>query len=233
MQRSISTTSSLPIAPGLGLTRQSSQNDTMDRYDTEHWATAKGSSIYIQWIPDEMTEADATHFFGTYGIVDRIEIVHKMKDGMKIGRMLFVHYSEWYYTFLPAEIAKSHPNPVDIDYGVTKKNNTKVYTLKCRINMRPIPKVEYSASQLTDMFENLQQKFSGMSAMTTQNIERMYCELQQKSDAIAYLQADNLRMQMEMEALQKRMKVLEQMDLDNGTRFEEIDKRLQHVEMKK
>lgn len=234
MQRSISTTGSVPIVPGL--TRQASQDsvkDIMDRYDTEHWATAKGSSIYIQWIPDEMTESTAEHFFRTYGNVDRIEIVHKMKDGMKIGRMLFVHYTEWYDTFLPDAIAKSHPNPVILDYGITKQFNTKIYKLKCMINMRPIPKVDYSASQLTDMFENLQQKFSSMSAMTAQNIERMYCDLQQKSDAIAHLQADNLRLQMEMEAMQKRMQVLEQIDLSDAARFEEVNKRLERVEMKK
>ncbi|NBV29672.1 RNA-binding protein, partial [bacterium] len=120
------------------------------------WATRGGSSIFVKWIPDEMTDADAHRFFKTYGQIDRVEIVHKMKDGNKIGRMLFVHFDGWNETFLPHAIAQNHPNPVELEYCVTNRfNSEKIYKLKCCINVRPIPKVDYTTTQLTDMFENL------------------------------------------------------------------------------
>jgi hypothetical protein len=189
--------------------------DTFPLSPYEEWATEKGSSIYIQWIPDEMTESDAKHFFSTYGIVERVEIVYKMKNGMKIGRMLFVHFLEWHETFLPGAIAQSHPDPVELEYGVTKRSNSvKIYKLKCRINLR---KTEHSPSQLSDMFENLEKKFVELHS--------------ESSAAIARLERENKQIRDEYNALVKRVQLCEQIGLCDISRFEDIYTRLDHLEM--
>ena len=129
-----------------------------DTTQLNNWAKGPGSSIYIQWIPDEMTEKDVTNRFSHFGDIDRIEFVPKFDANRKqIGRMLFVHFNKWSTTTsFSAEIVNIHPEPLVLEYRVINRYGVeKVYGLKCRINMRPINKVEYSNSQLTDMFERL------------------------------------------------------------------------------
>ena len=165
--------------------------------DPQMWATSDGSSIFVKWIPDEMSETDAQRFFETYGPIDRVEIVYKMKDGNKIGRMLFVHFVSWNDTFLPDSIARNHPNPVELEYSVTTRyNNEKIYKLKCCMNIRPIPKVDYTTTQLTDMFENLSKKFADFQMETTSVFEA------EKSE--------NNRLRMKVAELEKRLSLCEQ-----------------------
>ena len=134
-----------------------------DMQQLTNWLYGTGSSIYVQWIPDEMTEPEAWAYFSPVGIIDRVEFVPKYgKDKTKpIGRMLFVHFKQWSATPIPAAITQVHPEPHTLLFKVLNRHAIeKTYELKCRINMRPIPKVEYSCSQLTDMFERLNTRVS-------------------------------------------------------------------------
>lgn len=182
------------------------------------WATSDGSSIFVKWIPDEMTEADAHRFFETYGQIDRVEIIYKMKDGKKIGRMLFVHFICWNVTFLPDSIAQNHPEPVELEYCVTNRyNSEKIYKLKCCMNIRPIPKVDYTTTQLTDMFENLSKKFADFQMETTSIFEL------QKSE--------NDRLRLKVVELEKRLLLCERTELDNLSRFEDISQKMECLMM--
>jgi len=145
----------------------------------DNWVTGKNPSIYIKWIPDELTEADASQVFASYGPISRIEFVPKMKDGRKIGRMLFVHFDQFTDENFARQVANMHPEPVSVDYFATNKYGVmKKYDLKCCVNMRPIPKVEYTVSQLSDMFERLNTRTSiALEAMQVE-IEKLKAENQ-------------------------------------------------------
>lgn len=138
------------------------------------WKSGENSSIYIKWIPDELNEIDARQIFTAFGPVTRIEFVPKMKEGRKIGRMMFVHFEQFYDDNFARQVANMHPAPVSIDYCATNKYGVeKKYELKCCINMRPIPKVEYSVSQLSDMFERLNTRTTVALDAMREEIEKL------------------------------------------------------------
>lgn len=177
----------LPIAPNLD--EYFTQNmpfdpealKSGDLSQLSNWVKAKNSSIYIKWIPDEFTEADANDIFSLYGPVSRIEFVPKMKDGKKIGRMMFVHFDQFdnaNHNFA-RQVAEMHPNPVAVDYFAKNKYGVmKKYDLMCCINMRPIPKVEYTVSQLSDMFERLNSRTSAALTNMQEEINDLRLENQ-------------------------------------------------------
>ena len=98
--------------------------------------------------------------------------------------MAFVHFAHWWNenrfdfpydydedggvdvkhdTWFQDTIVEQYPNPLDIPVELCTSNDftrkTKTYILKCCINTRPIPAVEFNASQLTDMFQRLNAEF--------------------------------------------------------------------------
>lgn len=181
------------------------------------------SSIFVKWVPDEMTEDDALKFFSEHGRIDRIEIVKKMKDGKKIGRMMFVHFLEWAEdTYLAANIEQQHPQPFDVEY-IVKRNNPvsdewykKKYVLKCCINLCAIPKPREGTLSST-VFDQLSAKL--------QEMWKFY-------DAdISELRTENERLRQKMDSMEKRLKLVERTDLDNITRFEEINDTLDRILM--
>jgi hypothetical protein len=130
------------------------------------WITSRNPSIFIQFIPDEMDEEGLRKIFSPHGPIDRVEFVpKKTAEGKQIGRMVFIHFNHFSRFQLPTDIVSVHPEPWEIPLSITKSNsNRKIYTLKCRINVRPIQRVEYTTSQLTDMFESLNDRV--MTQMT-------------------------------------------------------------------
>jgi hypothetical protein len=159
--------SQLPIASGIefpysgqniGLDLNVLKNGTeQDKYEQlQKWKKGTDPSLFIQWIPDEMTEEMARSIFATFGLVDRVEFVPKFDQNRKqIGRMLFVHFEMFYGTDFENRVVEAHPEPYELRIDIKTERVPKKYFLKCRVNIRPIPKVEYTTSQLTDMFEGL------------------------------------------------------------------------------
>jgi len=162
----------------------------------ENWSITPNASIYVQWVPDEFTEDSARTMFGCHGSIDRIEFVYKMDKVAKskpIGRMMFIHYKEWYNTEykFPQQIASVHPAPLEMNWIMKNRYGAeKTYILKCRVNMRPIPKVEYNCSQLTDMFETLKAEMSQLRAECATIRE----ENRQLSVDMAILQQQNIEL---------------------------------------
>jgi len=145
----------------------------------ESWACGKNPSIFVQWIPDEMTENQAKITFARYGDVDRAEFVPKFDQNRKqIGRMLFIHFKNFFGGQFERQIAIEHPEPHELPFTVNTVRGPKNYTLKCRINMRPIPKVEYTTSQLTDMFEGLNTRMMAQLADMQKQIDDLRAENQ-------------------------------------------------------
>jgi hypothetical protein len=143
------------------------------------WSVGKNPSVFVQWVPDEMDERQAKHKFERFGSVDRVEFVPKFDQNRKqIGRMLFVHFENFNGSGFNNCVSACHPDPHEIPFAVQTARGPKNYTLKCRINMRPIPKVEYTPSQLTDMFEGLNSRIMAQLADMQKQIDDLRAENQ-------------------------------------------------------
>ena len=170
----------LPIALGLSKNFDPEALKSGDITQLNNWRSGENPSIYIKWVPDELTEKDAGDLFSQYGPVSRIEFVPKMKNGQKIGRMLFVHFERFIDCRFANDIAYLHPNPASLDFLATNRYGImKKYELMCCINMRPIPKVEYSASQLSDMFERLNSRVTVAMDSMKGAMDSMKAEIEQ------------------------------------------------------
>ena len=120
-------------------------------------------SLYVEWVPDELTKEGATEYFSILGPVSAIDFV-KQKTGK--ARMMFVHFEhfydvERYNVFDVNKIAAAHPNVYEMPISFETKNPrypTKEYKLRCRINTKPIQRVEYNNAQLTDMVDRLRKE---------------------------------------------------------------------------
>ena len=130
----------------------------MNPYELEKWAKEPGSSIYVESVSEKLTEEIIITYFTDMkiGKVERIDFVPKYNaNRQQIGRMMFVHFKYWQDLDFTKEVAKAHPNPKLIRI---KDNDNDFHVLKCRVNCRPIQKVEYNTHQLTDMFERLNER---------------------------------------------------------------------------
>jgi len=165
------------------------------------WSFGKNPSVFVQWVPDEMDELQAKQKFERFGPVDRVEFVPKFDQNRKqIGRMLFVHFENFYGNGFDHCVTACHPEPHELPFNVHTARGPKNYTLKCRINMRPIPKVEYTTSQLTDMFEGLNTRMMAQLAdmqkqiddlrMENQHLVRENTELLERVEELEYEQYD-------------------------------------------
>ena len=159
-------------------------NTTEIKNQLEIWRNANNVSVFVQWIPDELTESDASLIFSEFGIIERVDIVNKMANGEKIGRMMFVHFSYWMNSSLSDNITQNYPEPHNLDWNsYNKYGNMKKYILKCRINLRPIAPLEYNCVQLTDMIETLKSEM---------------CKLR---EMVEYLADENQRLNVDMEIM--------------------------------
>lgn len=188
LQRTASYVDSKPFDPA-ALKKATDDNNSNDiEYELGNWRNGTNVSIFVQWIPDELTEDDASLLFGQFGVIERVDIVNKMANGEKIGRMMFVHFQFWLDTSLAESITQIYPQPYSLNWNTFNKyGNIKGYALKCRVNLRPIPSVEYNCSQLTDMFENMKSEMLKLREM----VESLRDENQQLSVDMGIMQTEN------------------------------------------
>jgi len=156
-----------------------SENLTLTETDMNEWNENKNntSSIYVKWVPNELTEDIAKYYFTLYlGTVSRVEFA-KHKNGK--GRILFVHFESWTDSEESINIRKSiissHPEgfPLEIKFQTNYINSFKSYYLKCCINIRPIQIIEYNTYQLYDMIQTLNKEISNLKL----EISNLKCEI--------------------------------------------------------
>lgn len=164
------------------------KNGTREQVDEQlhNWMNGKNPSIFIQFIPDEMDEAILREVFGDYGPIDRVEFVPKKNaDGKQIGRMVFIHFNHFSKMRLAWSITNAHPEPYEMYWRLSYKQ--KGYILKCRVNVRPIQRVEYTTSQLTDMFESLNDRIMAQMKDFVQSKDELAEQVQNLISSVAEL----------------------------------------------
>jgi hypothetical protein len=133
-------------------------------------------SLYIEWVPDEMTKEHAMAYFSSLGFVSAVDFV-KQKTGR--ARMMFVHFDRFHekHNYEVNNIASAHPNAYEmkISFPTKSPQYSKDYNLRCRINTKPIQRVEYNAAQLTDMVDRLRKEL--------EELKQEVSELRSKSTA--------------------------------------------------
>jgi hypothetical protein len=155
IERTVSVSSADPV--DYQLLRNGTPDQIREQLDI--WKSSSWSSIFVQFIPDEMDEAQISRVFGEYGPIDRLELVPKKNaQGRQIGRMAFVHFEHFHRLEFAESISVAHPEPHEIVWKPSHK--AKQYILKCRINMRPIKRVDYSICQMADMVETLNDRLT-------------------------------------------------------------------------
>ena len=210
------------------------QGTEQEQYEQKlNWMTGQGSSIYIKWVPDELLPRSGSgsrdsplyQIFGQFGQVDRIEFVPKFNAVRKqTGHMAFVHYIQFDLnkSTFAYDIITAHPSPCELTWPCRTRYGMRDYKLKCCINTNAIRKVEYNASQLTDMFERL----------NTRVMEQM----QAMQTTITQLQAENAKLRAEhadLEKMQAMQTTITQLLTENVKRRAEhadLEMRLSDVE---
>jgi hypothetical protein len=116
-------------------------------------------SLYVEWVPDELTKEIAMDYFSSIGVVSAVDFV-KQKTGK--ARMMFVHFEHFHsgYNNDINKISDIHPRAHEkhISFSTMDPDYPKMYKLRCRINTKPIQRVEYNAAQLTDMVDRLRKE---------------------------------------------------------------------------
>jgi len=164
-----------------------------DTNQLQYWIMGKSNSIYVKWTPDELSEHDAYHYFSALGFIKRVEFV-PYKTGK--GRMLFVHFEQWHESPLSIatrkEIANAYPGEYSMPmiYNMTN-GSQKTYTLKCCVNIRPIPTVEYNTHQLSDMFERLNTRITGEVDQLREEVQTLKAEIQRLNEIIRHNDNDD------------------------------------------
>jgi hypothetical protein len=195
-----------------------------DYAQLQKWELGTGNSIYVSWVPDQMDTRVANDYFNTLGEIDRIEFApHKTGS----GRMMFVHFKEWYMcgTEPIRAIATAYPGHHSMPiYFRDTYGNVNTYQLKCAVNTRPIKKVEYNIHQLADMFHQFKEQSEREIQMLKDEIARLNAIVEEVSyDAQIYPESPEYNDPPEYEyeegeLEQKNMSIRRNMNFGQGDR---------------
>jgi hypothetical protein len=187
-----------------------------DNIQLENWMTGKGSSIYVKWIPNEMTETIARNFFESLGTVSKIVIEKVGKD-----RRMFVYFSEWspVQKSVVKDIAHAYPNYYYMYIHIPSESwYDWFYPIQCRINVNTMPvdliekhdEISAINTQL-EGFTNLSNPFISTSEadITNENwykreIAKMKIEVLRRDDMIDELMDANRNLGLELQELKEK-----------------------------
>lgn len=134
--------------------------------DLTEWFHAPGNSLYLKYLPYNMTKEDVFAAFKFAGKINRVDIVNSPPNGATY-RMAFIHFEYWYsndYSMdFRSEIVRAYPKPI--------VRFVAAHELSVTINTRPIPKTDYNVEQLSDMFHRLQDQFNTTIGEQSKKIE--------------------------------------------------------------
>lgn len=129
-------------------------------FNTAEWYHSSNSSIYLKFVPHDMTKEDLHAAFEFIGKINRIDIVNSApnKTTGSTYRMAFIHYDFWYTSGPSIELRNAilyiYPRPLQMYSQIAMRE------LVITINTRPVPKTNYNLDQLSDMFHRLQEQLT-------------------------------------------------------------------------
>ena len=199
----------LPVAPGLDQQYTGESGLSKEYIDKAVWFNGPSGSIFLKFVPQDMTKQDIRAALGFLGPINRINIGLN-KTGK---RMAFIHFDHWYQTGASLEV-RHHIVSMFSRYH-------EVYTtkgiLRITINRRPVPKTTYNMDQMSDMLQRLQddyhdtiQRQADQIAMLTEKIAAL--EKSQKNTECEFDKINSWAM-CTMEGIDELRKSVEDQDL--------------------
>ena len=146
----------LPIAPGLEQQYTGESGLSKEYIDNAVWFNGPSGSIFLKFVPQDMTKEDIHTAFDFLGPINRIDIVLNKTSGASY-QMAFIHFDYWYSS--PESLEVRHhivslfPRPYQM-YSLTAMRE-----LSITINTRPVPKTTYNIDQMSDMLQRLQDDY--------------------------------------------------------------------------
>ena len=112
----------------------------------------KNGSIFIKYIPNNITKTDLRAIFSYVGNISRIDIVNIAENGS--GRRAFLHFTSW-----------NDENPTSVEFRSTVANMYPThidfwspeyeFMFSLTLNSRPIPTAELNVFQMQDWMQRL------------------------------------------------------------------------------
>ena len=116
----------------------------------------KNGSIFIKYIPNNITKTDLRAIFSYVGNISRIDIVNIAENGS--GRRAFLHFTSWNDenpTSVEFRSTVANMYPTHIDFWSPEYN----FTFSLTLNSRPIPTAELNVFQMQDWMQRLNDEF--------------------------------------------------------------------------
>ena len=122
----------------------------------ENWMKDKNGSIFIKYIPNNITKTDLRAIFSYVGNISRIDIVNIAENGS--GRRAFLHFTSWNDenpTSVEFRSTVANMYPTHIDFWSPEYN----FMFSLTLNSRPIPTAELNVFQMQDWMQRLNDEF--------------------------------------------------------------------------
>lgn len=107
-----------------------------------NWRISDGMSIFIEWVPDQMTEQNCLELFNKYGVVNSVRFAEKKTEKGK-KRSAYVKFNNWYLSCEGQldsdieDISRAFPGYHSINFKTKvdiEKQIYRTFTLKCRVD---------------------------------------------------------------------------------------------------
>lgn len=207
--------SSMQIAPGLDKEYTGESGLSKEYIDNAVWFNGPSGSIFLKFVPQDMTDADIRTAFDFFGPINRIDVVLNKTNGSSY-RMAFIHFDYWYSS--PASLEARHnivhyfPRPFQM-YSLTAMRE-----LSITINTRPVPKTTYNVDQMSDMLQRLQEQFATTVEKQAKQIEELTEEVTELKRRQQHSECDIGNIQYDFESLENTVSILNG-DLDEFTEW--------------
>jgi hypothetical protein len=153
--------------------------------DLTEWFHAPGKSLYLKYLPYNMTKQDVFAAFKFAGKINRVDIVNSPPNGATY-RMAFIHFEYWYsneYSMdFRSEIVRAYPKSI-VRFAAAHE----LSAISVTINIRPIPKTDYNVEQLSDMFHRLQEQFNTTIGEQSKKIEEQSQQIDELKSQVKHL----------------------------------------------
>jgi RNA recognition motif-containing protein len=176
--------------------------------DNSAWFHSPNNSIYLKFVPQDMTKEDIHATFEFAGPINRIDIVNSApnKTTGSTYRMAFIHFDYWYSNVdsidFRQHIISAFPKECRMYSPVAMRE------LSVTINTRPVPKTNYNIDQLSDMFHRLQEQFTTTVEKQAQEIAELKEEVAHLKKSHTHNQCDYWNLQRDVDGLDKTVKRL-------------------------
>lgn len=152
----------------------------------DSWVNDKNGSLFIKYIPNNVTKTNLRDMFNFLGNISRIDVVNISENGS--GRRAFIHFSEWKNTnesfLLRSNIADCYPT--HFQYW----NEEFSFEFSITLNCRPIPTTELNLYQIQDWSQRLNDEFCDFKKESQNKIDHLTHENEYLNEVIHQMRND-------------------------------------------